>query len=60
MLKKLYVLAWFLLIGSAAVSVFNGSLNEVGMLAFGLIGLALVHALALWAVFTNPGEMHPE
>jgi hypothetical protein len=60
MLKKFYVLAWFLLIGSALVSVLTGSLNEIGMVAFGLIGLALVYALALWAVFTNPGELHPE
>jgi hypothetical protein len=60
MLKKFYVSAWLLLIGSGAVSVFTGSLNEIGMLAFGLISLALVYALALWAVFTNSGEMQRE
>ena len=60
MLKKFYVLAWFLLIGSALIAVLTGSLNEIGMVAFGLIGLALVYALALWSVFTNPGELYAE
>ena len=60
MLKNFYVLAWFLLIGSALVSVFTGSLNEIGMVAFGLIGLALVYALALWSVFSNHGAMQQD
>ena len=60
MLKKLYVSAWFLLILAAAATIFTGSLNEVGMVAFGLIGLALVYAMALWVVFVNPGQMQQQ
>jgi hypothetical protein len=59
MIKKFYVLAWFLLIGSAIVSVFKGTLTEFGMVAFGLIALALVHALVLWAVLINPRDTQP-
>lgn len=46
--------------GSALVSIYTGSLNEVGMVAFSLIGLALVYALAMWAVFSDPGSVHGE
>ena len=60
MLKKFYVLAWFLLVGATVVSVFTGSLNEIGMLAFGLIALALVHSLGLWAAFKNSQQMYGE
>ena len=58
--KKFYVLAWSLLIASFVVSVSTGSLTEIGMVAFSLIALALVYALALWAVLTNFAEMHLE
>ncbi len=54
MIKKFYVFAWLLLIGSAAGSVLNGSISELGMVAYGLIGLALVYALAVWAVLAAP------
>lgn len=59
-MRKFYGLAWFLLMGSALVSIYTGSLNEVGMVAFSLIGLALVYALAMWAVFSDPGSVHGE
>lgn len=56
MIKRFYVLAWFLLIGSAMASVLQSTLNELGMVAFGLIALALVQGLALWSVIINtPG-----
>jgi len=56
MIKKFYVLAWFVLIGSATASVLNGTLNDLAMVAFGLIALGLVYALALWSVLTNMGN----
>ena len=58
MLKNFYALAWFLLIGSVVVSALTGSINEIGMVAFGLIGLVLIYALALWSVISNDGAVH--
>jgi hypothetical protein len=59
MIKNFYIVAWLLLIGSAVHSILNGTLNELAMVSFGLIGLALVYALALWAVLINPGHPQP-
>ena len=53
MIKKFYVLAWLLLIGSAAATILTGSLSGLSMVAFGLIALALVHGLAFWSVVVN-------
>ena len=60
MIKKFYVLAWFLLIGSAIVSIFTGTLTGLGMVTYSLIALALVYGLALWAVIVNTGEAQPQ
>lgn len=60
MIKKFYVLVWFLLAGSLAASVFTGSLTDLGVLAHALAGLALIYGLALWAVLVNPGDPQPE
>ena len=60
MIKKLYVFAWFLLIGSAAVVAATGSLNGLSLVAFGLIAVGLVHGLALWSVLMNTSDAQPE
>jgi hypothetical protein len=60
MIKKFYVLAWFLLIGSVIVSVFTGALTGLGMVTYGLIALALVHALMLWSLIVNTREAQPQ
>lgn len=60
MIRTLYILTWFLLIGSAMVSVFKGTLSGFGMVVFGLIALALFYGLALWSVTVNTGEVQPE
>jgi hypothetical protein len=60
MIKKFYVLAWFLLIGSVIASVFSGTLTELAMVTFGLIALSLVHALAVWAVLIDPRDAQPQ
>jgi len=56
MIKHIYILAWGLVIGTAIVSVHTGHLNEIGMVTFGLLTLALVHVLAVWSVLRDPGE----
>lgn len=53
MIKKIYGLAWLGLIALAAVAVATGSFNELAVLAFGLVALGLVHALAVWSVIVN-------
>lgn len=57
MIKKFYVLAWFLLVGAVLVSVFTGIFNALAMVASSLIALGLFHALALWSVFADPGKV---
>lgn len=55
MIKRFYVLVWFVLAVSIVVSVFTGSLTNVGLLGHALVALALVYGLALWSVFrTGP------
>ncbi len=51
MIKKFYVLVWFLLAGSMIASLLTGSLTNLGLLAHAMVALVLVHGLALWAVF---------
>ena len=60
MIRTLYISTWFLLIGSAMVSAFKGTLGSFGMVTFGLIALALVYGLALWLVAVNTGEVQSE
>ena len=60
MIKKLYVLAWLLLTGSAVATILTDSLNGLSIVAFGLIALALVHALAFWSVVVNTRGPQPE
>ena len=50
MFKKFYVFAWFLLIGSALASIFNGTFDALAMIAVSLGVAGLVYAFALWAV----------
>ena len=54
MIKKFYVLAWFLLIGSALASIVTGTFDAMAMVAVSIGTLGLFYALALWAAFTNP------
>jgi hypothetical protein len=54
MIKKFYVLAWFLLIGSALTSIVTGTFDALGMVAVSIGTVGLVYALALWAAFTSP------
>ena len=54
-MKKFYGFAWLMLAGSVVLSIVNGPMNGLQMLAFSLIGLALVYAFALWAVLTDGG-----
>ena len=60
MIKKLYVLAWLLLLGSAAAAIFKGTINELAMVAIAIIALGLIHALALWAALITPREAQPK
>ena len=50
MFKRFYVFAWFLLIGSALASIFNGTFDALTMTAVSLGVAGLVYAFALWAV----------
>lgn len=60
MIKKFYVLAWFLLIGSALASIVTGTFDALAMIAVSIGTLGLVYALALWAAFTNPHSIRTE
>ena len=60
MIQKFYVLAWLLLAGSILYSVIAGPVNGLQMVAFSLIGLALVYAFALWAVLANTRDAEHE
>lgn len=53
MIQTFYILAWFLLIGSAMVAAFMGTLSDFAMVTFGLVALALVYSLMLWSVVIN-------
>ena len=56
MIKNFYIFAWLFLAGSIGLSVVNGQMDGLRMLAFSVIGLALVYVFALWAVMVNAGD----
>lgn len=60
MIKRFYVLAWFLLVGSALASIFAGTFDALAMVVVGLGAVGLVYALALRAVLINPQSAQPE
>ena len=60
MIKKFYLLVWFLLIGSALASIVTGTFDALAMVALSIGTLGLVYALALWAAFTNPQGAHTQ
>ena len=53
MIKKFYVLAWFLLAASVLVSVFTGTFNPLGVVVLSLVAVGLVYGFALWSVIVN-------
>jgi hypothetical protein len=57
---KFYVFAWLVFAGSVVLSLVNGPMNGLQMVAFSLIGLALVYAFALWVVLTNTVDRQTE
>ena len=59
-MKKSYVSAWFLLAAAAFVAVLTGVMNAAALVAFSLVALGLVYALALWSVFTNTKGLQTE
>ena len=56
MIKKFYVFAWLLLVGSVLLLAINGPLSGLQIVVFSLIGLGLVYALALWVVLVKTEE----
>lgn len=60
MMKKFYVLAWFLLVSSVLVSVFTSTFNPLAMVVFSLVAVGLVYAFALWSVIVNTRDTQPE
>jgi len=58
MIKNFYIIAWLVYMTSFVTSIVTGTLDGLGMMAYGLIGLALIYALALWAVLFNPDVPH--
>ncbi len=50
MIKKFYIFAWFLLIGSAMASIFNGAFDAFAMITVSVGVVGLVYAFGLWAV----------
>lgn len=53
MIKKIYVLAWFLLLASVLAAVFTGTFDPLAMVVFSLVAVGLVYAFALWSVIVN-------
>ena len=53
MMKKFYVLAWFLLAASVLASVFTGTFNPLGMVGLSRVAVGLVYGFALWSVIVN-------
>jgi len=60
MMKTFYILAWVLVALSAVVSLWAGYFNSATQVAFSVMVLALVYALALWSVITNPQDTKHE
>ena len=59
MIQRFYVFAWLLLAGSVVLTAIDGPMNGPQMITFGFVGLALVYALALWAIVANTREAQP-
>ena len=59
-MKKIYVLAWFLLAASVLVSVFTGTFDPLAMVVFSLVAVGLVYGFALWSVIVNTRDTQPE
>jgi hypothetical protein len=59
MLKKFYVLAWFLAAMAVLISVLTGTFSVTAMVVFSFIGLCLVYTLALWSVIVNTRDASP-
>lgn len=60
MIKRFYVLAWFLLIAAALALALTGAFNAAALVAFSLVGLGLIYGFALWSVIVNTRETQPE
>lgn len=59
-MKSFYIAAWFLLIISAFIMVLTGSAKPAPMVVFGIAGLGLIYAPAVWSVLTGTLEMKTE
>lgn len=59
-MKSFYIAAWFLLIIAAFFIVLTGSLGSTAVVVFGLGGLGLIYAPAVWVVLTGIREMKTE
>lgn len=59
-MKQLYISAWILLAIAVLATLLSGAFGTAAMLAFGLVALGLVHALALWSAFANTRDLQPE
>lgn len=53
MFKKVYVFAWFLLIGSTLTSILSGAFDVLAFIAVSVGVAGLVYAFGLWAVLRN-------
>jgi hypothetical protein len=60
MMKKFYISAWFLLVASAFISLFNGSFNSAALFVFSLVALVLVLAAAMWSVIVQTRDFKTE
>ena len=60
MIKKFYVLAWFLLAASALISVFTGTVNPLAIVVFSLVAVGLVYGFALWSVIVKTRYTQPQ
>ena len=59
MMKKFYVLVWYLAATAVLISVLNGTFSATPMMIFSFIGLGLIYTLALWSVFVNTRDTTP-
>lgn len=60
MMKTFYILAWVLLVLTAAVSYSLGYFDAITMIVLSLIAVGLVYGLALWSAITNTPDMMPK
>jgi hypothetical protein len=59
-MKKIYVLAWFLLAAGALVSALTGTFNPVALVVFSLVALGLIYTFAFWWVIVNTRDIKTE